>query len=399
MAGLKDLMDKYENLTTENGLMDGVEEIDMDPTVGVVEVIVNGEAEEEVKKDIESAIEDAEEVEETTKDAEELEEVIDAEEKEEATTESALRVITKVDALLTKHGFTSDEDKVAMGFDMGSINTESAQSFPVATRESALDGAKNVLAKIKAAIKVIIDKIISIFNSVKDKLLALVGNNAAAAKKLKGVIAGLEDKLAEGKEFKGDFASKFPLASAVNSTSVIASMFTADSAKINSVIKLFVDGCAAKNLDKFNSLDGIADNKEVTSLMVGKKSVLVGVNGSSVTAVVVKGDSVVIETKAAEGKAPALTAPLSNADLTKICDAIINTANASKKIIESTKASFESLKNLKVEDAEFAKTAKIQSTVSALTGAKMKMVESLSKQPKNALQFVAANLAVKAKKA
>ena len=78
MAGLKDLMDKYENLTTENGLMDGVEEVDMDPTVGVVEVIVNGEAEEEVKKDIESAIEDAEEVEETTKDAEELEEVIDA---------------------------------------------------------------------------------------------------------------------------------------------------------------------------------------------------------------------------------------------------------------------------------------------------------------------------------
>ena len=56
------------------------------------------------------------------------------------------------------------------------------------------------------------------------------------------------------------------------------------------------------------------------------------------------------------------------------------------------------------EAAASVKTAEvqrgdIQSTVSALTGAKMKMVESLSKQPKNALQFVAANLAVKAKKA
>ena len=38
MQNLKDLMEKYGNVTAENGLMDGVE-VDMDPTVGVVETL------------------------------------------------------------------------------------------------------------------------------------------------------------------------------------------------------------------------------------------------------------------------------------------------------------------------------------------------------------------------
>ena len=395
---LKDLMDKYGSVTTENALMEGVE-VDMDPTVGVVENIINGENEETVKEAIESASKDAEELENVSKDAEELEETIDAEEKEEATTESALRVITKIETVLAKHGYTTPEDQAFMGYSNESLNTESANSFPVATRESAIETGKAVLEKIKKGIQFIIDKIISAFNSIKDNILALLGNNAASAKKLKGVLAGLEDKVAEGKEFKGDYASKFPLAAAINSTSVIASMFATDSTKINAVIKAFVDGCAAKDLSKFNGLEGVAVNAEAGKIMDADKAVLVGANASSVTAFVVKDGGVKLETKTVEGKAPALTAPLSNADLGKICDAVVKAADGAKAVVESTKGSFESLKSLKVEDAEFAKSAKIETTVSSLTSAKMKMLDALSKQPKVVLQFIAANAAVKAKKA
>lgn len=398
MKNLKDLMEKYGSVTGENGLMDGVE-VDMDPTVGVVETIINGEEEETVKSAIESASADAEELEETVTDTDELEETIEGEEKEEATTESAIKIMDKINFTLEKHGFKSDEDKETMGYKADTLNTESAQSFPVATRESAVEIGKNVVAKIKEAIKWIIDKIVKTYEFVKDKILALCGNNAATAKKLKGILAGVEDKLAEGKEFKGDYASKFPLAAAINSTSVIASMFTADASRINSVIGAFTAGCSAKDLSKFNSLEGVATDKAAGDLMGADKAILVGINGNKVTALVVKEGSLKLETKDAEGKAPALTAPLSNSDLSKICDAIISGADGSKKVIESTKAGFESLKNVKVEDAEFAKTAKIEANISMLTSAKMKMLDALSKQPKVVLQFVAANIAVKAKKA
>ena len=106
-----------------------------------------------------------------------------------------------------------------------------------------------------------------------------------------------------------------------------------------------------------------------------------------------------IETKEVEGKAPALTAPLPNSELGKILDAVINGHTGRKNVIESTEAGFNAIKGIKIEDAEFAKSAKIEATVSMLTNAKMKMVEALSKQPKVVLQFVAANIAVKAKKA
>lgn len=69
----------------------------MDPTVGVVDVIVNEDQEHQVTKELESAVEDAEKYEESAKDVEELEEKIEAEEKEEATTESALRVVGAID--------------------------------------------------------------------------------------------------------------------------------------------------------------------------------------------------------------------------------------------------------------------------------------------------------------
>lgn len=129
------------------------------------------------------------------------------------------------------------------------------------------------------------------------------------------------------------------------------------------------------------------------------KAIFIGANGNSVTALVVKEGSVKVETKEAEGKAPALTSPLPNSDLSKILDAVINGHTGRKSVIESTEANFNAIKSIKIEDEEFAKSAKIESTVTMLTNAKMKMVDALSKQPKIVLQFVAQNLAVKAKKA
>lgn len=399
MQNLKDLMEKYGNVTTENGLMDGVE-VDMDPTVGVVETIINGENEEIVKEAIESASKDAEELEVVAKDAEELEETVDAEEKEEeATTESAVRIMDKINATLEKHGYKSDEDKEAMGYSVNSLNTESAQSFPSATKDAAIKAGKSVIEKIKAGVKWIIEKIVKAYQFLKGKLLLLLDANVRDAKKLKGVLSTLDEKVAEGKEFNGDFGSKFPLAVAINSTSVIASMFTADATKINAAIKSFSDGCAAKDLSKFNSLDGIATSPEASKFMGVDKAIFIGANGNSVTALVVKEGSVKVETKEAEGKAPALTSPLPNSDLSKILDAVISGHTGRKSVIESTEANFNAIKSIKIEDEEFAKSAKIESTVTMLTNAKMKMVDALSKQPKVVLQFVAQNLAVKAKKA
>lgn len=399
MTNLKDLMKKYGNVTTENGLMDGVE-VDMDPTVGVVETIINGENEEIVKEAIESAAKDAEELEEVAADAKELEETVDAEEKEEkATTESAIRIMDKINQTLEKHGYKTDDEKEAMGYSVSSLNTESAQSFPSATKDAAVKAGKTVIEKIKAGVKWIIEKIVKAYQYLKAKLLLLLDGNVRDAKKLKGILGSLDEKVAEGKEFKGEFASKFPLAAAINSTSVIASMFTADATKINAVIKAFTDGCAAKDLSKFNGLEGIAVNAEAAKLMDVEKAIFIGSNANSITALVVKEGTVKIETKEVEGKAPALTAPLPNAELGKILDAVINGHTGRKNVIESTEAGFNAIKGIKIEDEEFAKSAKIESTVSMLTNAKMKMIEALSKQPKVVLQFVAANIAVKAKKA
>ena len=398
MTNLKDLMEKYGNVTTENGLMDGVE-VDMDPTVGVVETIINGENEETVKEAIESAAKDAEELEEVAADAEELEETVDAEEKEEATTESAIRIMDKINQTLEKHGYKSDEEKEAMGYSVSSLNTESAVSFPTATKDAAVKAGKSVIEKIKAGVKWIIEKIVAAFIKIKDSFLSLIGNNAATARKLQGVLAGVEDKVAEGKEVSIDFGDRFPLASKLDKNSVLSSMVAGNAIIVNTVIKSFTDGCGAKSLEKFNKLDGIAGSAEVATLMGADKAILLGTSGKSVSAIVVKEGSVKVETKEAEGKAPALTAPLSNADLKAILSEVIVKADASKKFIEDTKASFESIKNIKVEDEEFAKSAKIEATVSMLTNAKMKLLSSLASQPKVVLQFVAANVAVKAKKA
>lgn len=399
MQNLKDLMEKYGNVTTENGLMDGVE-VDMDPTVGVVETIINGENEEIVKEAIESASKDAEELEVVAKDAEELEETVDAEEKEEeATTESAVRIMDKINATLEKHGYKSDEDKEAMGYSVNSLNTESAQSFPTATKDAAVKAGKSVIEKIKAGVKWIIEKIVAAFIKIKDSFLSLIGNNAATARKLQGVLAGVEDKVEEGKEVSIDFGAKFPLASKLDKDNILKSMVAGNAIVVNAVIKSFTDGCAAKSLEKFNSLDGVAGSAEVATLMGVDKAILLGTSGKSVSAIVVKEGTVKVESKEAEGKAPALTTPLSNGDLKSILSEVIVKADASKKFIEDTKGSFEALKNIKVEDEEFAKSAKIESTVSTLTNAKMKLLSSLASQPKLVLQFVAANVAVKAKKA
>lgn len=399
MQNLKDLMEKYGNVTTENGLMDGVE-VDMDPTVGVVETIINGENEEIVKEAIESAAKDAEELEVVAGDAEELEETVEAEEKEEeATTESAIRIMDKINATLEKHGYKSDEDKEAMGYSVSSLNTESAQSFPSATKDAAVKAGKSVIEKIKAGVKWIIEKIVAAFIKIKDSFLSLIGNNAATARKLQGVLAGVEDKVEEGKEVSIDFGAKFPLASKLDKDNILKSMVAGNAIVVNAVIKSFTDGCAAKSLEKFNSLDGVAGSAEVATLMGVDKAILLGTSGKSVSAIVVKEGTVKVESKEAEGKAPALTTPLSNGDLKSILSEVIVKADASKKFIEDTKGSFEALKNIKVEDEEFAKSAKIESTVSTLTNAKMKLLSSLASQPKLVLQFVAANVAVKAKKA
>ena len=399
MQNLKELMEKYGNVTTENGLMDGVE-VDMDPTVGVVETIINGENEEIVKEAIESAAKDAEELEEVAADAEELEETVETEEKEEeATTESAIRIMDKINQTLEKHGYKSDEDKEAMGYSVSSLNTESAQSFPSATKDAAVKAGKSVIEKIKAGVKWIIEKIVAAFIKIKDSFLSLIGNNAATARKLQGVLANVEDKVEEGKEVSIDFGAKFPLASKLDKDGVLKSMVAGNAIIVNAVIKEFTDGCAAKSLEKFNKLDGIAGSAEVATLMGAEKAILLGTSGKSVSAIVVKEGTVKVESKEAEGKAPVLTAPLSNADLKAILSEVIVKADASKKFIEDTKASFESIKNIKVEDEEFAKSAKIETTVSTLTSAKMKLLSSLASQPKVVLQFVAANVAVKAKKA
>ena len=399
MQNLKELMEKYGNVTTENGLMDGVE-VDMDPTVGVVETIINGENEEIVKEAIESAAKDAEELEEVAADAEELEETVETEEKEEeATTESAIRIMDKINQTLEKHGYKSDEDKEAMGYSVSSLNTESAQSFPSATKDAAVKAGKSVIEKIKAGVKWIIEKIVAAFIKIKDSFLSLIGNNAATARKLQGVLANVEDKVEEGKEVSIDFGAKFPLASKLDKDGVLKSMVAGNAIIVNAVIKEFTDGCAAKSLEKFNKLDGIAGSAEVATLMGTEKAILLGTSGKSVSAIVVKEGTVKVESKEAEGKAPVLTAPLSNADLKAILSEVIVKADASKKFIEDTKASFESIKNIKVEDEEFAKSAKIETTVSTLTSAKMKLLSSLASQPKVVLQFVAANVAVKAKKA
>ena len=399
MQNLKELMEKYGNVTTENGLMDGVE-VDMDPTVGVVETIINGENEEIVKEAIESAAKDAEELEEVAADAEELEETVETEEKEEeATTESAIRIMDKINQTLEKHGYKSDEDKEAMGYSVSSLNTESAQSFPSATKDAAVKAGKSVIEKIKAGVKWIIEKIVAAFIKIKDSFLSLIGNNAATARKLQGVLANVEDKVEEGKEVSIDFGAKFPLASKLDKDGVLKSMVAGNAIIVNAVIKEFTDGCAAKSLEKFNKLDGIAGSAEVATLMGAEKAILLGTSGKSVSAIVVKEGTVKVESKEAEGKAPVLTAPLSNADLKAILSEVIVKADASKKFIEDTKASFESIKNIKVEDEEFAKSAKIETTVSTLTSAKMKLLSSLASQPKVVLQFVATNVAVKAKKA
>lgn len=399
MQNLKDLMEKYGNVTTENGLMDGVE-VDMDPTVGVVETIINGENEEIVKEAIESAAKDAEELEVVAGDAEELEETVEAEEKEEeATTESAIRIMDKINATLEKHGYKSDEDKEAMGYSVSSLNTESAQSFPSATKDAAVKAGKSVIEKIKAGVKWIIEKIVAAFIKIKDSFLSLIGNNAATARKLQGVLAGVEDKVEEGKEVSIDFGAKFPLASKLDKDNILKSMVAGNAIVVNAVIKSFTDGCAAKSLEKFNSLDGVAGSAEVATLMGVDKAILLGTSGKSVSAIVVKEGTVKVESKEAEGKAPALTTPLSNGDLKSILSEVIVKADASKKFIEDTKGSFEALKNIKVEDEEFAKSAKIETTISTLTNAKMKLLSSLASQPKLVLQFVAANVAVKAKKA
>ena len=399
MTNLKDLMEKYGNVTTENGLMDGVE-VDMDPTVGVVETIINGENEEEVKEAIESASKDAEELEEVAADAEELEETVETEEKEEeATTESAIRIMDKINQTLEKHGYKTDEDKEAMGYSVSSLNTESAQSFPVATKDAAVKAGKSVIEKIKAGVKWIIEKIVKAFIAIKEKFLVLIGNNAATARKLQGVLANVEDKVEEGKEVSIDFGAKFPLASKLDKTSVLSSMVAGNAIIINGVIKAFTDGCASKSLEKFNKLDGFAGSSNVATLMGTEKAILLGTTGKSVSAIVTKEGGLKVESKEVEKTAPALTVPLSIGDLKAILSEVIVKADASKKFIEDTKASFESIKNIKVEDVEFAKTAKIEATVSMLTNAKMKLLSSLASQPKVVLQFVAANIAVKAKKA
>ena len=399
MENLKDLMEKYGSTTTENALMDGVE-VDMDPTVGVVENIINGENEETVKEAVESAVADAEKLEEISEDTEKLEEDVEAEEKEEATTESAIKIMARIEETLEKHGYKSDEDKAFMGFKKSDdLNTESAQSFPSATKDKAIAAGKTVVAKIKEAIKWIIDKIVKAFEAIKNNLLALVGNNAGTAKKLKGLLSGLEDKVAEGKEFNGDYASKFPFAHEINASTVSDSMISGEADKINTAIKLFIDGCASKSLEKFNKLEGITVSDAVSKIFHVHDAILVGVAGGKATGIVPKDDGVKLETVDVEGKAPALSAPLSNAELAKICDAVVSSSDKAKAFIEATKASFESIKNLKVEDEEFAKSAKIESTVSMLTSAKMKMLDALAKQPKVVLQFVAANVAAKPKKA
>lgn len=315
MQNLKELMEKYGNVTTENGLMDGVE-VDMDPTVGVVETIINGENEEIVKEAIESAAKDAEELEEVAADAEELEETVETEEKEEeATTESAIRIMDKINQTLEKHGYKSDEDKEAMGYSVNSLNTESAQSFPTATKDAAVKAGKSVIEKIKAGVKWIIEKIVAAFIKIKDSFLSLIGNNAATARKLQGVLAGVEDKVEEGKEVSIDFGAKFPLASKLDKDNILKSMVTGNAIVVNTVIKSFTDGCAAKSLEKFNSLDGVAGSAEVATLMGVDKAILLGTSGKSVSAIVVKEGTVKVESKDAEGKAPALTTPLSNGDL------------------------------------------------------------------------------------
>lgn len=395
---LKDLMDKYENLDAQSAL-DPEVEVDMDPTVGVVDVIVNEDQEHQVTKELESAVEDAEKYEESAKDVEELEEKIEAEEKEEATTESALRVVGAIDGFLTKHGFTSDEHKAALGV-AANVTTESANSFPVATRESAIESGKKLVEKVKAGLKVILDKIIAIFNKIKTQILSFLGNNEATIKKLHGVLEGLDDKVAEGKKLdSASLRSKFPLAKEINKSELVDIIVAANASKaLNTVAGDFISGCSGKNLNKFNSLESVKADADLEKLFGASAVLPLRVYGKSIAALTTTDKrEVKVETRNVEPKSGEVSV-MSNADLKQMLYTLESHNKNQKATIEKINGEFEKLKTVAVTDEEFVKTAKIESNVSTLTRAKMVYVESINATIKNMLQIIVAMMAVKAKK-
>lgn len=397
---LKDLMDKYENLDAQSAL-DGEVEVDMDPTVGVVEVITNEDQEHQVTKELESAVEDAEKYEESAKDVENLEEVIEGAEKEEATTESALKVVTAINTFVAKHGFDTPEDRVALGLS-DAVTVESANSFPVATRESAVNEGKSLVEKVKAGLKVILDKIIAIFNKIKVQILSFLGNNEATIRKLQGVLSGLDDKVAEGKKLdSASLKAKFPLAKDINKQGLVDILVAANSATtLNKIAATFISGCASKNLNKFNYLEDVKDDSNLQSAFEAKKVLPLRVYGKSIAALTVTDKGVpTIETKNFEPKAGEVSV-MSNNDLKLLLTTLEVHNKNQKETVEKLNTEFEKLKGIKpADDNEFLKTAKIESSVSTLTRARMIYVESINATIKNVLQIVAANLAVKAKKA
>lgn len=399
---LKDLIAKYsEELNNETALNDV--NVDMNPDMGVIEIITNADNEESVTKQIESAIADVEEIEETSKDADELEEALEEEvaEGEEVSAESAIKVVAAIDKFLVKHNMNSPEERASLDLP-SDLTVESATDYPVTTRESAVASGKAFLAKIKEIVKTIIEKIIKIWKALKNNVLAMLGNNQAVVKKLLGAVQGLEDKDAEGKVLtNASIVGKFPFQKNINTKGSLQSVLkdANSAALLEKVIGEFVKGVASKNLEGFNKLSVVSKNVELEKEFAASAVVPLRLYGSSISGLVSVDGAVSVKTVTVKGdKAEGDAKTLTLADIKTIlndCNAYIS---AQKSLIEKIEGSFESLKGIKIEDEEFAKTAKIDSTINTLTKAKLTYVDASNGTIKNVLQIIALNMAVKAKK-
>lgn len=432
---LKNLIDKYsEELNTETALNDV--EVDMDPTMGVIDVITNENEEVQITKQIEAALSDVEDIVKTNEDVEELEKSIDdAEEstkengekadgeeekkeegeeegeekkdKSEVSTESALKVISSIDKFLDKHNMNSPEQREALGLS-NEVTVESATNFPVATFEAAVKDGKTLVEKVKTVLRSIVDKVIKAYLAIKGKILAMLGNNEAVAKKLLGALNGLEDKVIEGKELDEiSIFAKFPiLDDKVNTkTSLQKVLSQANSGStLEKVVMSFSSGVAQKNLKSFLELTPAASDNSLEVLFNADKVVPLKVYGTSVSALVSKKDGDVTKVSVENATLKVVTGSgsklsvLSNADIKSIISDCLKYSTAQKSVLEKLDKTFEPLKNLKIEDQEFAKSAKLESNLAALTKAKLVYADSVGGTIKSVLQIAALNMSVKAKK-
>lgn len=413
MTNLKELLAKYsdETITLEGGLGED-QEIDMNPDMSIIDVINNDATDGEIKEHFEAAVSDIEEYVGTTEDVEDLEETIDEEEKGEATAESAVRVIAKIEGFMTKHGFTTPEDREYMGV-ADVVTIESANNFPIASRESAIESGKALIEKIKKVLKMIVDKIIAAYKAIKQKLLAFLGNNQAVVKKLIAAANTLEDKTAEGKEIAASSVyGKFKLSGEkINTKDGLKAVLAAANSS-DALVKIsaeFVKGVASKNIESYNNFSIVKANDSLQTVFEASKVIPIRLYGNNVVALVSKkdGESNKVSVVTVDiSKSVAL--PTGKPSVMGLSDikTVLNDCNAyigsQIQVVTKLDATFEGMKAIKLDETPegiaFAKEAKIESNIGALTRSKLVYVESIGETIKNVLQILNANLSVKVKK-